>query len=107
MVSSIDETSTAALAPTEFLEARRWSSRLRDWPVLPLLILAPFVRVAPRADVIAPYDPPEPVPGAKIFAPPFWVAGGSWHTLLGTDFQARDVLSRLIFGARVSLIVGV
>jgi peptide/nickel transport system permease protein len=33
--------------------------------------------------------------------------GGSMHALFGTDFQSRDVLSRLIFGARVSLIVGV
>jgi peptide/nickel transport system permease protein len=107
MVSSIDETSIAALAPTDFAAERRWTGRLRDWPVLPLLILVPFVLVALLADVIAPYDPTEPVPGAKIFAPPFWVAGGSVDTLLGTDFQARDVLSRLIFGARVSLIVGV
>jgi peptide/nickel transport system permease protein len=108
MVSSMDETSTAAaLAPTDFAGGRRWAVRLRDWPVLPLLILVPFVLIALLADVIAPYDPTEPVPGARIFAPPFWVAGGSAHTLLGTDFQARDVLSRLIFGARVSLIVGV
>ncbi|MGH7113258.1 MAG: ABC transporter permease, partial [Stellaceae bacterium] len=48
-----------------------------------------------------------PIPGAKIFEPPFWMAGGSTHWLLGTDFQSRDILSRLIFGARVSLIVGV
>ena len=57
--------------------------------------------------MIAPYDPTEPIPGAKIFEPPFWMQGGNTHALLGTDFQGRDVLSRLIFGARVSLIVGV
>jgi peptide/nickel transport system permease protein len=44
---------------------------------------------------------------AKIFEPPFWMPGGNTHALLGTDFQSRDLLSRLIFGARVSLIVGV
>ena len=76
-------------------------------PVLPLVILIPFIFVAMFANVIAPYDPTEPIPGAKIFEPPFWSQGGSWHTLLGTDYQSRDVLSRLIFGARVSLIVGV
>lgn len=79
----------------------------RDWPVLPLAILISFILIALFANVIAPYDPTEPIPGAKIFEPPFWAAGGSVHTLLGTDYQSRDVLSRLIFGARVSLIVGV
>jgi peptide/nickel transport system permease protein len=59
------------------------------------------------APLLAPYDPTIPVPGAGIFRPPFWVEGGSTNTLLGTDFQGRDVLSRLIFGARVSLLVGV
>ncbi|MGH7091980.1 MAG: ABC transporter permease, partial [Stellaceae bacterium] len=59
------------------------------------------------AGIFAPYDPTEPIPGAKIFAPPFWDPGADPRALLGTDYQARDVLSRLIFGARVSLIVGV
>src|SRR5215472_6439660 len=75
--------------------------------VPPSAILIPFILLAVFADWIAPYDPTEPIPGAKIFQPPFWMQGGSIHALLGTDFQARDLLSRLIFGARVSLIVGV
>src|SRR4029434_2965407 len=40
------------------------------------------------------------------FKPPAWVAGGSTAHLLGTDHIGRDVLSRLIFGARVSMMVG-
>jgi peptide/nickel transport system permease protein len=83
--------------------ARQW---LHELPLLPLLILVPFALAAIFADFIAPYDPTEPVPGAKMFEPPFWMDGGSAATLLGTDFQGRDTLSRLIFGARVSLIVG-
>src|SRR5436309_2679316 len=79
----------------------------RDLPLLPLAILVPFVLLAVFANLIAPYDPTEPIPGAKIFEPPFWSDGGSMRALLGTDYQSRDVLSRLIFGARVSLIVGV
>lgn len=79
----------------------------RDLPLLPLAILVPFVLIAIFANVIAPYDPTEPLQGAKIFEPPVWSAGGSIHALLGTDYQGRDVLSRLIFGARVSLIVGI
>jgi len=92
------------------LPALRTLNRLRigrDLPMLPLAILVPFVLIAVFANFIAPYDPTEPIPGAKIFEPPVWAAGGSMRALLGTDFQARDVLSRLIFGARVSLIVGV
>jgi len=85
----------------------RWLRLVRAWPLLPMLILVPLILVALCADVIAPYDPIQPVPGAKIYAPPFWMPGGSMHALLGTDFQGRDILSRLLFGARVSLIVGV
>jgi peptide/nickel transport system permease protein len=81
----------------------RWE---RELPLLPLLILGPFVLAAILADFIAPYDPTEPLPGAKMFTPPFWMDGGSTAALLGTDFQGRDTLSRLIYGARVSLIVG-
>jgi peptide/nickel transport system permease protein len=84
-----------------------WLRLVRELPVLPLAILVPFVLMAVFAGAVAPYDPTEPIPGAKIFEPPFWIAGSNPHALLGTDFQSRDVLSRLIFGARVSLIVGV
>src|SRR5215831_8194509 len=111
MVSTLDEPSAstvAAVAPGEFTSAPlRWTRMARGLPVLPLAILVPFVLTAVFANYVAPYDPTEPIPGAKIFEPPFWMQGGSAHTVLGTDFQGRDVLSRLIFGARVSLIVGV
>src|SRR5204862_6299360 len=43
---------------------------------------------------------------AHQMEPPAWVTGGSFHHWLGTDHIGRDVLSRLIFGARVSMIVG-
>jgi peptide/nickel transport system permease protein len=92
------------------LPAFRALNRLRighDLPLLPLVILIPFVLIAVFANAIAPYDPTVPIPGAKIFEPPFWSDGGSARALLGTDYQGRDVLTRLIFGARVSLIVGV
>ena len=110
MVSNIDETRASAIAvvPREFASVPgRWAGRARQLPVLPLAILVPFILIALFADWIAPYDPTEPIPGAKIFDPPFWMEGGSTHAVLGTDFQSRDLLSRLIFGARVSLIVGV
>lgn len=40
------------------------------------------------------------------FTPPFWMEGGSTHHLLGTDNLGRDVLSRILYGSRVSLLVG-
>jgi peptide/nickel transport system permease protein len=110
MVDIIEQTRHpgAVAAPREFAGiGGRWLRLAGQLPLVPLAILVPFVLVAIFANFIAPYDPTEPIPGAKIFEPPFWMAGGSTHTILGTDFQSRDVLSRLIFGARVSLIVGV
>jgi peptide/nickel transport system permease protein len=85
---------------------KRGITALREAPLLAVLILMGLIVVALFADVIAPHDPTLPVAGATYFAPPFWMEGGSLQAPLGTDFQARDVLSRLIFGARVSLIVG-
>jgi peptide/nickel transport system permease protein len=109
MVSTFEATPSSgpAVAVREFtgIRPRRLGLGGR-LPVLPMAILVPFVLIAVFANYIAPYDPTEPIPGAKIFEPPFWMQGSRAHALLGTDFQARDVLSRLIFGARVSLIVG-
>ncbi len=80
---------------------------VREAPLLAVVILGGLILVAACADFIAPYDPTLPIQGAPVFAPPFWMEGGSSAALLGTDFQGRDVLSRLIHGARVSLIVGI
>jgi peptide/nickel transport system permease protein len=109
MVSTLEGTASSGsdVAIREFTSIRpRWLRLGGRLPILPLAILVPFVFIAVFANYIAPYDPTEPIPGAKIFEPPCWMQGGSAHALLGTDFQSRDVLSRLIFGARVSLIVG-
>ncbi len=104
----VSTTAQTMPAPTQgAIGLTPWLRLVRTWPLVPILILVPLILVAVFADVIAPYDPTQPVPGAKIYAPPFWMQGGSQHALLGTDFQGRDILSRLFFGARVSLIVGV
>jgi peptide/nickel transport system permease protein len=73
--------------------------------MLPIAILVTLALMAIFADVIAPYNP-EIGSLSQRFRPPAWVAGGSTEYLLGTDHIGRDVLSRLIFGARVSMIVG-
>src|SRR5947209_19465633 len=79
---------------------------VREAPQAAVVILGGLMLVAIFADFIAPHDPTLPVKGANVFDPPFWMEGGRATTLLGTDFQGRDVLSRLIHGTRVSLVVG-
>ena len=79
--------------------------RLEDFPLAPVLILVGFALVAVFANMLAPHDP-EVGKLAARFRPPSWQAGGTTGYLLGTDHLGRDVLSRLIFGARVSMVVG-
>ena len=79
--------------------------RIEGFPLLPVLILGGIAFVAIFANVLAPYDP-EIGSLAARFRPPAWQVGGSGEHLLGTDHLGRDVLSRLIFGARVSMVVG-
>jgi peptide/nickel transport system permease protein len=99
-------TAEAVARPIQIPRTRTWRW-LKDAPLVPGLILLGLVLTAAFANVLAPYDPTLPIPGARVFQPPFWMAGGNANALLGTDFQGRDVLSRLIFGARVSLLVGI
>src|SRR5262249_9306371 len=84
---------------------------LLDAPLVPLLIITAVVFGAIFADVLAPHDPEVSVKSASgrpvpSYLPPFWMEGGSLSTPLGTDFHSRDILSRLLYGARVSLLVG-
>jgi peptide/nickel transport system permease protein/dipeptide transport system permease protein len=70
-----------------------------------LLIITTFALAAILAPVIAPYDPDENALYDQI-KPPFWDPEGSTRNLLGTDELGRDILSRIIYGARISLTVG-
>src|ERR1700745_501566 len=79
--------------------------RVEGFPWIPTAILGTIALVAIFANVLAPYNPEVGVLGDR-FRPPAWQAGGSEAHLLGTDHVGRDVLSRLIFGARVSMVVG-
>jgi peptide/nickel transport system permease protein len=100
--------------------ARRSYSIVAELPSIPLLILGLLAFVAVFAPVLAPHsklDPVKPTPAqceAKYGmrdcpyvdnVPPFWAKGGSFDTPLGTDFLGRDMLSRLMYGARISLVV--
>src|SRR5215468_1575160 len=94
---------TRAATPT--VAWRLSTFRVGDFPVIPTAILAGIALVAIFANVITPYNPEVGTLGER-FRPPFWQSGGSEAHLLGTDHLGRDVLSRLIFGARVSMVVG-
>ncbi len=74
--------------------------------VFGLWIFIGFVLMALLADLIAPYDPIEQFRD-HLLQPPFWQEGGSLAFPLGTDAVGRDLLSRLIYGARYSFYVGV
>jgi peptide/nickel transport system permease protein len=80
--------------------------RLRRFPVLPFAILLIIVASAIGGDYLAPYDPNAIDLGAA-FTPPFWVAGAAPGHWLGTDNLGRDILSRIIVGAHVSVEVAV
>jgi dipeptide transport system permease protein len=70
------------------------------WVFIALVLLAVF------APVFAPHGPIEQYRDAML-VPPVWEEGGQWKFLLGTDAVGRDMLSRLIYGARFSLFIGV
>jgi dipeptide transport system permease protein len=64
------------------------------------------VTVAVFAPWLAPYSP-QATDNTVFLQPPVWQKGGQWAHLLGTDAIGRDMLSRLIYGARLSLLIGV
>lgn len=74
--------------------------------VLGLIVVAFICIVAVFAGVLAPHSPNEQFRDA-VLAPPFWEEGGSLRFVFGTDGVGRDTLSRLMYGARVSLFIGV
>jgi peptide/nickel transport system permease protein len=79
------------------------AERARRLPLIPLLILLVLLFIpAFFAEWIAPHDPLEGSLVARL-KPPVWEQGGSTEYLLGTDKQGRDLLSRIIYGARISL----
>jgi peptide/nickel transport system permease protein len=68
-------------------------------------IVSGIVLVAILAPYIAPYDPYQQNLAQRL-KPPVWSAGGTTAHLLGTDTYGRDLLSRLIYGSRLSIVIG-
>jgi len=106
-------TSTMASAPpgawARFFDGDVWHS-FRSSPVAIAAAAIALVCVfcAVFAGVIAPHNPFDlaTLELSDSMLPPAWMAGGRWTYVLGTDEQGRDVLSALMYGARISLLIG-
>ena len=87
---------------------RGWPSRtyrfLREWPVIPGLILTVLIVCAIFAPLLAPHNERHGDLRAPN-VPPAWLEEGTSKYIFGTDALGRDLLSRIIFGARISLVV--
>lgn len=79
---------------------------LRQAPTIPMAILLLLVVTAFLAPVLSPVSPTEQNL-AKRLLPPAWMEGGSPNYPLGTDLFGRDILSRVIYGARISLTISI
>jgi peptide/nickel transport system permease protein len=81
-------------------------ARARRLPVVSMGIIGVFVLVGLLAPLLSPADPYEQSLRAR-FRPPVWEERGTWQHPLGTDRLGRDMLSRIIWGSRISLAAGV
>lgn len=86
--------------------SRTLARRLRRKPLLPLLALAVVIFTAIFAPFLTPYSSTKPSLTDRL-RPPAWESKGSWDHPLGTDALGRDIVTRLMYGGRVSLLVGV
>jgi len=69
------------------------------------IVVGLFVLMAVFAPLIAPHDPAD-TDLLRRLRPPAWLPGGDWSHPLGCDALGRDILSRIIYGARVSIFIG-
>ena len=97
---------SAAIKPVKASLLPKVFAGLKGAPYIPLFIIVVFVLCAILANLITTQDAYSvQLPNRLI--PPFWLEGGSLNHLLGTDPLGRDILTRIIFGARVSVIIAI
>jgi dipeptide transport system permease protein len=104
-MNTVATTLTAAVPPSPLRDFWRYFSANKG-AVAGLVIVLGVLLLAALAPWIAPYAP-ELTDTSVFLVPPAWQAGGSSAHWLGTDAIGRDILSRLIHGARLSLVIGV
>ncbi|GGO32639.1 ABC transporter permease [Gemmobacter aquaticus] len=86
-----------------------WSFTHQRSAVLAAILLTVLIVSAFTAPLYAPQNPYDPAQlelwNAEI--PPIWLEGGQWPYLLGTDTQGRDILSAILYGSRISILIGI
>ena len=102
---TLEAPNAAALQPPHPLRELYADFSRNRGAVAGLIIICALLVIAATADVIAPYSPIL-TNDSGFLLPPFWQAGGTLAHPLGTDAIGRDMLSRLIFGTRLSLLIG-
>ena len=95
----------APIAPAGPLLSFWRSFRENRGAVVGMFVVGIIVLTAIFANILAPHNPIEQYRGFSRL-PPAWMANGDWRFFLGTDAVGRDMLSRLMFGARISLFIG-
>ncbi|HVY19049.1 MAG TPA: ABC transporter permease subunit [Bauldia sp.] len=100
------ELATEERAPPSGLAEFWYYFRENRGAVIGAVFLVFVILVAIFAPLLAPHDPNDQVPSA-LLVPPAWQPGGTWTYPIGTDSIGRDMLSRLIYGSRYSLFIGV
>lgn len=104
---SVVEWPPAAPAAATVNRERRWyQSFFRPMPILGATLVAVAVVAALGASHLAPFNPDVGELGHRLL-PPAWMSDEPSPFLLGTDTVGRDLLSRIIYGARISLLVGI
>ncbi len=103
---SVDARTLAAPADGAARPAARRAARRPSAAIAAGVVLVAVCLAAVTAPWIAPHDPREQVLERRLL-PPAWSPGGNWTLPLGSDHLGRDILSRLIYGSRISLVVGI
>lgn len=112
MTTELSQTAKAA-RPSLFKRIRNsdlcWSFGQSRSAQISAILLAILILTAIFAPLIAPQNPYD---GAqldmwKAEMPPIWQEGGEWPYLLGTDTQGRDMLSAILYGTRISIVIGI
>ena len=102
MATSDSQTS----APNKGFDLLRRRVRGHQGMIIGSVIVVSVLLIALLAPLLAPHDPYQQ-DLLKRLVPPLWDSRGSWEHVLGTDHLGRDYLSRLIYGARISLLIGI